>query len=174
MSRAGRAAAGLAAATSRISESPDVLRAGAGTETTSLRCRSARWQCRPHVLGRFDPRSWLQASMAAILPIVPMLVWHLVIHGRPAEDASQDVVEDAAQDVPERAATQDLAGSTTARRRPKVPAKVQVERLVRRHGQDVTADMVATRTGVSRRHAVRLLAQVRKPRVVGGGQAEVQ
>ena len=29
------------------------------------------------------PDDWLSIGMHAILPIVPMLVWHLVIHGRP-------------------------------------------------------------------------------------------
>jgi hypothetical protein len=51
--------------------------------------------------------------------------------------------------------------------RPKqVPARAQVERLVRRHGQDIGADIVAGKVGVSRRHAARLLADVRRPRVV--------
>ncbi len=105
---------------------------------------------------RDDP---LGAAMHAILPIVPMLVWHLVIHGRPAEDIGEDTTETSV----DLDATEDATGA----RRPKVPAKVQVERLVRRHGRDMTADMVATRTGVSKRHANRLLAEVRRPKVVG-------
>lgn len=73
--------------------------------------------------------------------------------------------EDVTEGMPATVATQDGREDATAPRRPNVPAKVQVERLVRRHGQDVTADMVAARTGVSKRHATRLLAAARRPRV---------
>ncbi len=48
----------------------------------------------------------LGAAMHAILRIVPMLVWHLVIHGRPAEDVPGDTTED----VTTAGATGDIEG----------------------------------------------------------------
>ena len=101
----------------------------------------------------------LGAAMHAILPIVPMLVWHLVIHGRPAEDIGHDI--GGATDI-----VSDDAPVSELHTKPR-PAKERLAALVRRHGADLSADMVALRLGVSTRHAARLLAEVRRPKVVG-------
>jgi hypothetical protein len=97
---------------------------------------------------------WLGAAMHAILPIVPMLVWHLVIHGRPQD---MDGEEDIDSHTAGMAATGRKSGS----------ARELVERLYRRHGASLTTDMVQLRVGVSQRHASRLLGEVRRPKVVG-------
>lgn len=114
-----------------------------------------------HVAGAALPA----VALAASLHLLVILVRHV---GPMAEAASTaaDVDQDTDQDVSETVTTGDTEQATTGAGRPKVPAKIRVERLVRRHGQDISADVVAARIGVSRRHAARLLADVRRPRVV--------
>lgn len=50
----------------------------------------------------------------------------------------------------------------------RVAARGTVRQLLKRHGTDLTADKIADRTGVSKRHARRLLAQERALYVVEG------
>lgn len=101
----------------------------------------------------------LSGAMHGVVPIVAMAVWHVVIHGRPGADADEDISEE----MDTMAADGHIARNG---RRP-VPAKVRVERLLQRHGADLSADMVQLRLGVSRRHASRLLQEARRPTVVG-------
>lgn len=100
------------------------------------------------VADRNDP---LGGGMHAVVRVVAMLVWHVVIHGRPA-DTGQDT---------NRTSVPGVRPLNISEVRPNGrPAREVAKRLVQRHGQDATADMVMDKTGVSRRHASRLLAEV--------------
>ena len=50
--------------------------------------------------------------------------------------------------------------------RPGRTARARVDRLVKRHGADISAAEVARRTGLSERHAARVLSDIRRPRVM--------
>jgi hypothetical protein len=107
-------------------------------------------------------------------PAVTMLAsWHLLLRLRRASvdtSAFEDETEDLRADVAETAALArpgaDVSASPSPARPPLRPARVQVQRLVARHDGAVTVDMVRAKTGVSRRHAARLLAEARRPHVV--------
>jgi len=79
-----------------------------------------------------------------------------------ARDGGTDTTPDADGTSPQ---PQPHAGTSTPASSSR-PAREVVRRMVRRRGQDVTPAMVAARTGVSRRHAARLLAEERRPHVV--------
>jgi Protein of unknown function (DUF2637) len=61
-----------------------------------------------------------------------------------------------------------VSGAESAQAR--VPARAEVRRLLQRKGARVDADLVAKRTGVSKRHASRLLQEELRPRAIGGEQ----
>src|SRR5262249_13107861 len=105
-----------------------------------------------------DRRDPLGGVMHAVVPIVAMLVWHVIIHGRPAEDIGADI-EQLEDNV-------SADGEVHTNGRQAIPNRVRVERLLARYGTALTADMVQLRLGVSRRHASRLLAEVRRPQLV--------
>jgi hypothetical protein len=101
----------------------------------------------------------LSGAMHGVVPIVAMAVWHVVIHGRPGADMLEDISE--ADDILSR------NGQVTDKSPKPRPARERVAALVRRHGADVSPDMVALRLGISTRHASRLLAEVKRPQLVG-------
>jgi hypothetical protein len=108
----------------------------------------------------------LGGAMHAVVPFMVLAVAHVTIHGRPAEDTGADMAEDMTTDVSEVEDMEDMEGEASVPSPPKVPARVLVERLVRRHNGDVTPAMVVAKTGVSARHANRLLAEVRRLKVI--------
>jgi hypothetical protein len=109
------------------------------------------------------------------IPAVTMLAcWHLLLRMRAmssSADAAPDTAEDIDQDTGETVERGDMSEETSASRTPRAPARELVRRLVQRHGQAATPAMVAARTGVSRRHAAWLLADVRRPHIVSGQAA---
>jgi hypothetical protein len=121
-------------------------------------------------------RRWMVRRQTApqINPNQPRLASPADMSSRALRSVAPDRVKDTMRD-----GSKDAAGSSEspqhhlkvarrpARTRPvKWPPRKVVQRLVRRRGADVTADEVMKRTGVSRRHANRLLAEERWPHVI--------
>jgi hypothetical protein len=105
-----------------------------------------------------DLRDPLSGAMHGAIPVMAMAVWHVVIHGRPS---------DMDLDISEAADILSTNGKVADIRRKPRPARERVTALVRRHGPDISADMVSLRLGISTRHAARLLAEAKRPTVVG-------
>ncbi len=99
------------------------------------------------IADRSDP---LGGGMHAVVPVVAMLVWHVVIHGRPVETSTKT----------------DRAPAREPNAPARVPARATVRRLLRRSGSGVTAERVAELAQVSIPHARRLLREERQPHVV--------
>lgn len=96
-----------------------------------------------------DVRDPLNGAMHGVVPVVAMAVWHVVIHGRPA------IIK--ARSPRARSAQVNVRSASTAAR---------TRRLLKR-SPTVSSAEAAERLGVSQSHARRLLAEARKPRVVG-------
>lgn len=79
------------------------------------------------------------------------------------------------RDTTETSAGPDIGADTSALgppvRLPRGAARAQVRRLVARRGEDATVDLVVAKTGVSRRHAARLLREARGLHVVDPKEA---
>ena len=102
---------------------------------------------------------WASAGASAVPALSLAASLHLlVVVLRHGQDTGHDRV--GIEDI-----TSDDATVSELHTKPR-PAKERLAALVRRHGADISADMVALRLGVSTRHAARLLAEVRRPRVM--------
>ena len=99
------------------------------------------------IADRSDP---LGGWMHAVVPVVAMLVWHVVIHGRPVETSAST----------DRAPAREPNGAA------RLPARASVRRLLRRSGSEVRPERVAELAHVSIPHARRLLREERQPHVV--------
>jgi len=93
------------------------------------------------------PRSALDAGTMAVLPSEPPAI----------ADIGADVRGDDLADITETPPEPDSAGRSGRQR----SARAYARSVLRRHGPAATSAMVATRAGVSQRHAARLLAQER-------------
>ena len=115
------------------------------------------------VADRNDP---LGGAMHAVVPVVAMLVWHVVIHGRPAESpARSDARTPARTDASMPAGTNAQSPARTPARSAGT-SRARVEAMLQRaaaQGQELDSRTVAARLGVTHGHARRLLAEARKP-----------
>lgn len=144
-----------------------------------------------NVVAGVDAGDWLAVEAHVWMPALALGVWFWLLHGRhrrwmlrrperrrdgddaggpgsgaetdrrsvqpPASDA---ITEDAPANEPVTAPDRD------PNRIARVPARVEVRRLLKRHGAALTARRISQRTGVSIQHARKLLREERGPRVV--------
>ncbi len=119
-------------------------------------------------------------AMQAWVPAIALWLWHTLASGRrprgapidlgvvwtrlTGEPLPQPVVADA--HIEEDARRADSERGDEPNRQARVPARAEVRRLLRRHGNALKPEQVARRTGVSIPHARRLLRQERGLRVV--------
>ena len=121
------------------------------------------------IAARNDP---LGGAMHAVVPVVAMLVWHVIIHGRPAEadEATVQPVTKTATKVTSRRAQERPSSEPFVhpRRRPRTTrsaARKRLTRLVRERPQ-IGPTEAARRLRISRTTARRWLEEARRPRVV--------
>jgi Protein of unknown function (DUF2637) len=117
-------------------------------------------------------------AMQAWVPSIALWLWHTLAAGRRPRGAPVDLSAvwlrltgepDAPADEPPAALHPEQAGDEQPdepNRHAHVPARAEVRRLLRRHGNRLTPEVVAKRSGVSIPHARRLLRQERALRVV--------
>jgi len=119
-------------------------------------------------------------AMQAWVPSIALWLWHTLAAGRRPRGAPIDLGhvwvrltgDGSAPETDLRALDPQAEAVPPSEReqRPKqqtrVPARVEVRRLLRRHGKGLTPEQVARRTGVSIPHARRLIRQERAPRLV--------
>jgi hypothetical protein len=98
------------------------------------------------------------------LPVGAVQLSHAFSAGGQAQDMGVDGYKEIDGTTGQPKQRRD-SSSTAAPSRPR-PARKVVQRLMRQRGQDVTAADVISRTGVSRRHANRLLREERQPHVI--------
>jgi hypothetical protein len=118
--------------------------------------------------------------MQAWVPAIALWLWHTLASGRRPRGAPVDLTTVwtrltadfvlPASDQPALSNEPVLEPATEHAHEPnqqtRVPARVEVRRLLRRHGTRLTPDQVVRRTGVSIPHARRLIRQERGPRLV--------
>jgi hypothetical protein len=133
-----------------------------------------------------DPTAVL---MQAWVPSIALWLWHTLAAGRQPRGAPIDLasvwarvsadqapvlVEPDPPALSDQASEGERLGEPGAEpnRHAHVPARGEVRRLLKRHGSGLTAERIAERTGVSIRHARRLLRQERHLRVVAQREDE--
>jgi hypothetical protein len=130
-----------------------------------------------------DPTAVL---MQAWVPSIALWLWHTLAAGRQPRGAPIDlgsVWARVSADQPPvlvepdpPALSRERLGEPGAEpdRHAHVPARGEVRRLLKRHGSGLTAERIAERTGVSIRHARRLLRQERHLRLVAQRNTAVE
>ena len=126
-------------------------------------------------------------AMQAWVPAIALWLWHTLAAGRRPRGAPIDLGvawtrltgETIAEPPLADALKEDARGSGAERpnepnRHAHVPARAEVRRLLRRHGNALKPEQVARRTGVSIPHARRLLRQERALRVVEPSAADAE
>jgi len=105
------------------------------------------------------------AVMHGIIPSLAFALWYALVHGRrwrAGGAGSQRQQRDR-----ERLGSPGQERIPLPVPVPRLPARVEVRRLLKQRGTKVDAGAVSERTGVSIQHARRLLREERQPRLVG-------
>jgi hypothetical protein len=112
------------------------------------------------------------------MPTLALGVWFWLLHGRHRRWLMPHRLPRVTDPEANRPSPMTVAvgeAVTEPNRPARVPARAEVRRLLRRHGNAVTPERIAERAGVSIPHARRLLREERVPHVVGAvANADVQ